>query len=137
VPITFSVNYDDGYLTCTYIGKIRDEELYGSWEKFYGGELWKPGLMELADNRNADFSEISSDGIRRLAKLCKSVFEKNHINSVQTAMCCDNPLGYGLSRMYESFTFDSPENSRVFKNMDEAKTWLKSQLKEQEKKIGI
>jgi hypothetical protein len=130
MPITFSINSDYNYLICAYTGEITDEELYDSWKEFFEGKMWKPGLMELADNRKADFSAISADGVRRLSDLCRTVYEKHNIDSVKTALCGSKPLTYGFSRMYQTFSSESPEKARVFKDFEAAEAWLKDKTKE-------
>lgn len=59
MPITFSVNQDDGYLTAAYTGKITDDDLLDSWTDFFQGGNWVPGLNELVDLSQADLTGIT------------------------------------------------------------------------------
>ena len=124
MPLKFTINHKDGYLTCKYLEQITDEELVASWQKFYEGSKWIPGFNELNDLSGADLMSITTSGLRRLAQLSKTMHEKRNIKKVKVAIYAPTPLQFGLSRVYEVLAGDSPEIHKIFKNLDEARTWL-------------
>ncbi|MBN2424545.1 MAG: hypothetical protein JXR46_14000 [Calditrichaceae bacterium] len=126
MPLEFTINHKDGYLTCKYLGQITDEEIVASWQKFYEGNKWIPGFNELNDLSEADFMCITTSGLRRLAQLSKTMQEKMNIQELKVAIYAPTPLQFGLSRVYEVLAGDSPEIHKIFKDLDEAKAWLKT-----------
>ena len=130
MPITYSINFDDNYLIAAYTGRISDEEMLASWKGFFKGEKWVPGLNELIDLSQADLSDITAEGLEQLINYAKTVYEKNHIHSVRIAVYAPENIHYGLARMYEALTFDSPQSANVFRSIQEAESWLKEKTAE-------
>ena len=127
MPITFSINHENGYSIAKFKGRISDDELLNAYKSFYTGEDWRPGLNELVDFSDADLKEITIEGIRNLAKLAENVFKAHNIISVKTAVYAPKDFSFGLSRMYEAISFESPENVNVFRDILEAEMWLKKE----------
>ncbi|MBN2425823.1 MAG: hypothetical protein JXR46_01040 [Calditrichaceae bacterium] len=125
MPLTFTVNHKPGYVLCRYSGKITDEEIFNSWKSFYESDNWIPGMNFLSDISDVDGSAISSDGLRRLAQYSRTVHEKNNVSAVKVAIYASRPLPFGLARMYEGYSYRSPEMVRVFKSKVAAEAWLK------------
>lgn len=129
MPITFSINHDDGYLIATYTGKISDEELLASWKEFFQGEKWIPGLNELANLSQADLSGISAGGLQSLVSYANTIYAKYNIRSVKIAIYAPKPLHFGLARMYEAMTYKYPQSAQVFRSIQEAVSWMKGTAK--------
>jgi hypothetical protein len=130
MPITFSINFDGGYLIAAYTGKISDEEMLASWKGFFQGEKWVPGLNELIDLSQADLNGITANGLEQLIDYAKTVYEKHNIHSVRIAVYAPENIHYGLARMYEALTFDYPQSADVFRSIKEAESWLKEKTEE-------
>jgi hypothetical protein len=130
MPITFSINFDDDYLIAAYTGRISDEEMLASWKGFFQGGKWVPGLNELIDLSQADLTDITADGIEQLIDYAKTVYEKYNIPSVRIAVYAPENIHYGIARMYEALTFDSPQSADVFRSIQEAESWLKKTTKD-------
>ena len=62
---------------------------------------------------------MSAKGIRQVADIYRA-----SSYAPKTAFVADSDVIYGLSRMFEMLRHDSPEEIRVFRNIDEAKRWL-------------
>jgi hypothetical protein len=122
MPIIFSINHESGYSISKFEGRISDEELLKAYEDFYMGEYWRPNQNELVDLSNA--------GMRCLSKFAESVFKAHNILSVKTALYAPKDLLFGLSRIYEVISNGSPENVKVFRDILEAKIWLKQNKRE-------
>jgi hypothetical protein len=130
MPIIFSINHESGYSISKFEGRISDEELLKAYEDFYMGEYWRPNQNELVDLSNADLTEITTEGMRCLSKFAESVFKAHNILSVKTALYAPKDLLFGLSRIYEVISNGSPENVKVFRDILEAKIWLKQNKRE-------
>jgi hypothetical protein len=125
MPISFSINPKNGYSIAKFEGRISDEELLNAYKAFYTGKDWWPGQNELVDFSDADLKEITVEGMRNLAEFAESVFKAHNIPLVKTALYAPKDFPFGLSRMYEAISYESPENVRVFRDIVEAEMWLK------------
>mgnify|MGYP006299911201 CR=1 FL=1 len=124
MPITFEVNHKDNYFISHFKGVVTDAELLRSFVAFYKSHQWTPGMNELTDLSEGDGSQLTTDGLIKLATATKEIFQKKGVKHTKTAVYAPQDLSFGLSRMYEAMIYDSPEDFRVFRNIDEAKKWL-------------
>ncbi|MCK4866191.1 MAG: hypothetical protein KAT06_12310 [Gammaproteobacteria bacterium] len=114
MPITFTINHNDNYFVSSLKGTVTDDELLNSFKLFYESELWIPGMNELTDISEGDVSQITSDGMRKLAIFTEQTFRKNEVEFSKTAVYAPKDLPFGLSRMYEVMIDESPENFYVY-----------------------
>ncbi|MEJ2545228.1 MAG: hypothetical protein P8Y99_14265 [Calditrichaceae bacterium] len=126
MPLAFSVKKEEGYLICTYTGKITDKILIDSWRAFYESDDWIPGFNEISDISQTDELEVTSTGLRMLAEYAKTMHQKHNIRSIKVAIFAPEKIQYGLSRIYDAMTYNSPEHTRVFDNLEEAEQWIKN-----------
>jgi hypothetical protein len=124
MPIRFSINPEEGYYIARYMGLLTENSVLDSWKKFYEGNEWKPSLNELEDLSSADFSEINADAIRSLVNYKNAVYKKHNVGTIKDAIYAPNSLRYGLARIYTVFAEESPEKTRIFNDINEAKLWL-------------
>lgn len=103
---------------------MTDDELLNSFIAFYESKQWLPGMNELTDLSEGDASQITTDGLKRLAITTEQIFRNNGIKFSKTAVYAPKDLSFGLSRMYEIMIDESPENFHVFRDIDKAKSWL-------------
>jgi hypothetical protein len=126
MPITFLLNKNDGYFISRYIGILLDEELIDAYEKWFQGDAWSPGLNELVDLSEADLSRITTSGVTKFVAYNEKVNRNNNITSIKIAVYAPRDLHYGLARMYSILADDSPEDVHVFRDIQDAESWLKS-----------
>ena len=83
----------------------------------------EPGFHEIADMRNAQMATVTGEGMRgvnlmvqeRLAGKC---------DDFKTAVIAPENLPFGLSRLYEQYSHESPENVMVFREVSKALQWI-------------
>ncbi len=92
--------------------------------EFYRGHEWVPSMREFVDLSVADLSLVTADGLVSLANTLADLFEGDGISVYKTAVYSPNDLPFGLARLYEAYTADSPEAVQVFRDRDEALRWL-------------
>ena len=126
MPITFQVNAKENYFISELRGNISDQELVDSFTAFYESDQWSPGMNELTMLCVAEESNITKEGLMRLAIVTTKFFKKHHIQETHTAVYAPDDLTFGVSRMYEMMIKDSPETYHIFRDLDEAKLWLAS-----------
>jgi hypothetical protein len=84
---------------------------------------FKPGLDSLVDARAARFL-FTSQEIRELVRAIKAHVERRGGVSFRSAYVVSRDVDYGISRMIQTLTDESPIQAAVFRSMDEAEQWL-------------
>jgi len=124
MPITFLRNDDEGYLEIKYIGQISDSELLSAYKSYFSRDDALPVLNDLTDLSEADLAHLSRDAIQELADYITRSYEKSGVKSLKTAIYAPDPLKFGLARMYEAISYDTPQHIEIFKDREEAIRWL-------------
>ena len=125
MPITFSRNDDEGYLEIRYKGQISDSELLNAYKSFFSSDEAIPILNDLTDLSEADLTNLSSGAIQELADYITRSYKESGISSLKTAIYAPDSLRYGLSRMYATISYDTPQHIQIFRDREEAIQWLK------------
>lgn len=78
--------------------------------------------------RFVDFSRLSDIAVRtrhvfNFAR--KRAEEFAGVEPVRTALFCDNWIGFGMARFYESLMEESPIEARAFSDLAKAAEWLR------------
>ena len=81
-------------------------------------------MDELVDLSDADMSQVTPEGLAGLADEIIQVFEEYNVTTYKTAVFSPHDLPFGFARLYEAYTFESPETVQVFRERDEALNWL-------------
>lgn len=110
------------------MGEISDAELLPSYKKLYENKIWKPGFNEIVDVRNAQVKSVTSKGLLQLSDLVKSYVKEKGIE-FKTAIIAPEDLQFGLSRVYEAISHESPEEIMVFRDLNNAFDWLGIDIK--------
>lgn len=126
MPITFVMNHDDGYLEINYKGQISDSEVLIAYESYFNSNDAISASNDLTDLSEADLSYLSKDAIQELSDYIISLYNKTGITSLKTAIYAPESLQFGLSRMYETLSFTTPQDIKVFKDREKAIKWLKT-----------
>jgi len=124
MPIIFTVNPGDSYFVSQYKGAITNRSVLDDYKSFYASGEWIPGTNELVDLSEADLSSFTSSEIDALADNIKSFYIENNVTSVKVAIYAPETLKYGLSPMYDAFSYGSPEEIEIFKDRQKAIQWL-------------
>lgn len=125
MAIKISKHVDQGYFTSTFEGKVTDSELLEFYEAFVSGGEWDPSLNELVDLSRADLRGVTRDGLSELLLLANRHFKLRGVVSTKTAIYAPADLPYGIARMYATMVEQSPEEVRVFRDIDLAADWVR------------
>ncbi len=123
MPILHTINEQLGIVLSSWVGQISDSELLPSYQQLYENELWKPGFHEIVDLRDADMSSVSSEGLDRLASMVKR-YTIGKCDEFKTAVVAPDDLHFGIARIYEVHSSESPEIVMVFRDLNRAFEWL-------------
>ena len=80
-------------------------------------------MNELLDTRTADMTGVSADALRKLAAMVESRLAELVIE-FKTAVIASDDLPFGLARLYEMVSDESPEAVHVFRAVPPALEWL-------------
>ena len=99
MPITYSMNHDEGYLEIIYKGQISDAEFLDTYKSLLNSYDRIPATNNLTDISEADLTNLSSDAIRELSDYILRLYKKTGITSLKTAIYAPDSLQFGLSRV--------------------------------------
>ena len=125
MAITFSPNQEEGYFISIYTGLITDDDLLDSYMAYFENEDWIPLSKEIVDLSEIDNTTVTSDGMERLASYVENLLTQRGITAYYTAIYAPQDLSFGLSRIYDVMTGQSPESVMVFRKLSDAIAWIK------------
>lgn len=122
-PITHTIHEDLQLLVCTWNGAVTDAEMLAGYRRAYADRRWAPGFNEVTDLRRAELRAVTVDGLRAVHVLVAESMT-GFTGAFRTAVLAPTDLTFGLSRMYELMSADSPESVRVCRDVDDAAAWV-------------
>ncbi len=127
MPMSFAYLGDGGILIKGE-GVVTASDVKGGNDIIYESpEKIKEILYQICDFSNISDVKISGFEIRELAIQDKKAAEINP--NMLIALVTGMDFTFGLSRMWEAFSCDSPFESKVFRNMDDAEQWIREKLR--------
>jgi hypothetical protein len=122
MPVTYRIDADERIVHLTMTGECS----YDEWERAMLAALadpsYRPGFGFLIDRRGADIT--TPDFIRRV--VCFNLEHQVELGGGRRAVVVGSTADYGMGRMAEILSDDSPSPIRVFKDIDEALGWLRA-----------
>lgn len=123
MPVTFEL-WPDGILEIVRSGALGRTEEDASLALRHSDDRIVPGMRVLVDSRKvvpADSIEV----VRHLAAVSRTTAADLECGALALVVSLD--VGYGMARMYMALTEAGHPNTQVFRDYDEAVSWLKSQ----------
>ena len=123
--ISTKINSKKNIRVHSVTGHIDTEELIKYLKKLYNSDDINPAMNVLWDLREADFSKVSTLGVREVMEFVSKNW--GTADKSKAALIVSKELDYGLSRMYQ-LLMDNTSSSTIsiFKDKDEAEVWLES-----------
>ena len=117
MPLTFEYDQESGMLMGYGTGRL-------CFEDFHQGSLpdYPMGTPELVDLRDVTEMDLTREQIRAIAHVEGQ--EPGRISRM--AILAGSDLGFGLSRMFQVLADEASYEIKVFRDIDGAKTWLRS-----------
>jgi hypothetical protein len=125
-----------GVIIHTVVGDLGIDDVQQAFALRSSHPDYHPEMCVLWDLSQANASRISTDEIRRLAQRNKSRVKKTGIG-YKVAFVAPRDIEYGLSRMYEMFSDETPVENRVFRTIEEARLWLSPQQAIEKQRPGL
>ena len=113
---------DDNFLLIKISGVLDWEQLKDAAEKVTTSKEFPAHVDTLYDLSEMDFSNITTEFEEKL------ILFRKHLDRGDAKIACvvASDVGFGMGRMYEVLSDKLPQQVRVFKNMEDAKDWVKT-----------
>ena len=114
---------EQGIVITTLVGAVTDADILPGYMRLYEDENWKPGYHEIVDLRNAKMDGVTAEGLRSLSVMVEG-YVAGKCDRFKSAVVAPKDLPFGLARLYEALSEESPESVKVFRNMKDALGWV-------------
>ena len=124
MSIRFEIDPSGGWVYSYWTGEVTDGQIVERYVDFLRDVEWASTVHELSDVSDADLRLVTVEGITKLAELTEAAYIDAGVSEYKTAVYSPKDLPFGLARMYEALTTNSPESVQVFRDREEALRWL-------------
>jgi len=127
--VTTTIDSETGTRAHVVTGELTAEELLSALGSVYERPDYKPGACVLWDLRGAELHLFDAHDIRKIADFVAG--SRNAPAGTCSALVVGRNLDFGLARMYEQMLVASTDvNVMVFRDIEEARAWLKANAEE-------
>lgn len=111
----------------TASGKLDIDAIIKAYDNAPSVEGYTKGMHIIWDLSNADVNHIQRDDIIRLVEYIRN-HPLVHSAECKLAIVANSNLAFGLSKMFEGYGTGLPLFIHVFKNLDDANTWIDEEI---------
>jgi hypothetical protein len=122
VAIDFRIDLDAGLLIVEVEGRVVPDDVVRYRTRLLADSDFSPGMNTLVDCREASTDGFNASDLQFLANDIAS--RRRLLGRAKCAVLVSTDAAYGLLRMYEAYTLESPVEVRVFRDEDEALAWV-------------
>jgi hypothetical protein len=123
MPILHKIDEKLGIVLSTWIGIVSDADAVPAYRQLYEDKRWKPGFHEIVDLREADVSGVTSRGLRAVSGMVDD-YTGEECEEFRTAVIAPKDLPFGVARIYQAISDETPERVRVFRDVKTALEWM-------------
>jgi len=122
MPITYVIDESSGVVLTTASGVLTDQELLEHKRKLTSDSKFRPGMVELSDIRAITKLAVTNAGIAQFVS--QDASDKAALEGHKLAIVVSDDLAFGMARMYEMMTSMNIPGVRIFRDINEARSWL-------------
>jgi len=122
MTVEFRVDRDEGIVYGTVSGEVTAEEIMNGLDAVINGEDYEPGFGGITDLRNLRWESDQGD-LRRLVQFI--IRNRSRFKAHRSAVVVSSDRTYGMTRMFEVFSEQTPIKVRVFRDYDRALSWVR------------
>ncbi len=134
MPIKYKIFQNRKLVYALGNGKITFDELLQHIEELAADPQYKPPMKKIVDYRNATLFGLSIEEANKFT--IKKVQLVEIFNNETCAFVMNSDLDFGMSRAHEAHFENSDITTNVFRNMEEALSWLQVDLDKDEMNLG-
>ena len=114
---------NDGGVIITATDTINLSELKNLKNALYRNQHSVKNIhYQMVDYRQAEDLDLAHEDIWLMALQDKAALEINP--RMLIALVCDRDVTYGLARMWSAYTESTPQNTGVFRSVEQAQEWI-------------
>jgi hypothetical protein len=121
MSVEFRIDLEDRIVYGVIKGNVTVEEILAGLEKTVTSDEYEPGLDGITDLREMRWESNQGD-LRRLVHFL--IEYGKEIGRSRSAVVVSGDRTFGMSRMFEVFSEQSPIKVRVFRDFGAAKRWI-------------
>ncbi len=118
MPADYRIDVPSGCVFSRANGVLTDAEILAHQARLTADPLFAPGMDQLLDFRDLEGVEVGTETVRRL--VAGNPFGEGS----RRAAIAANPLVYGLARMFQTLSDETPDTFKIFESADAAREWL-------------
>ena len=122
MPILYTIAPDQKIAYIKAWGKVAVDEIMIEGARMFAETEWENGFNILCDYRETTDFNLSYEDVNKVVwqdKKHEHLFDKSKL-----AIVAKSDLVFGLSRMWEMRSQDSKLTKKVFRDMNDAESWL-------------
>jgi hypothetical protein len=118
VPADYEIDVQRAIVLSRAWGRVLGEEFVDHQKRLRRDPDFKPHFDQLWDCRDVESTQASAEDMRELAA------NNPFTGGSRRAVVAPSNAVFGLSRMFEILTEDTQDEFKVFRDWDEARSWL-------------
>ena len=123
MPIETTVYKEPQVIIRTATGQLTFEEVKSAITGVAEMPGYAKGMSAIWDLRKANIYKFTEDDLYRIVEVIKGGIEDRG-TGFKLALVASEDFEFGMSRMWEAIAQDLPLEIKVFRDMDEARTWV-------------
>ena len=122
MPISYTIDDARSLIHTTASGVLTDDDIIAHKASLASDRRIRPTMRELSDIRGVDRLDVTPEGITRMIWADQETWPA--AEGKKLAIVVSTEVAYGLGRMYQIQASPVDEKVRIFRDLDEAKSWL-------------
>lgn len=123
MPYAYQISETDKVVFAVFEGTVTTEEFWSYRSELANDPAWKPGFDQLVDVRKISDEVVTVEETRSLAGGASEAIHPR-LGDGKLAIVVATDLHYGIARMYEVQSGDSPRPVQTFRDIAPALEWL-------------
>lgn len=123
MPISYRIDTERNLVLAKGDGIINDADLLEFRRQLVSDPAFHPNMRELTDFRDVEKHEHNLEGLNKFLEQEKKYADRLG-RDYRIAIVTSSDLHFGFSRMYIAGVSDMLPEVQVFRDIDEAETWL-------------
>ena len=120
--IVFDIRESERLVHVSCTGDITLSEILAYEQEVIEAPGFDPSYDELIDLRGATKLDVSFEDVEGIVSYEKS--HEKYVGARKCAFVAPRAFNFGIARMYELMEDDSPMETKVFRDIGEARSWL-------------
>ena len=122
MPISYTIDLTRALVDSVATGVLTVDDILEHKARLDSDPRFSPTMCEIADVRDVERIDVTPAGISRVVWADQK--EGDQPAGHRLAIVVSSDVAYGLGRMYQLQTSPTDERVKIFRDREEAETWL-------------